>query len=262
MQNMPGDKLSKLKLMFDTLNNELTREEFVSAFKEVVDVLKKTLADSKKDLERRMDARLASIKNGKDGRDGKDGAKGEKGDKGDSIVGPPGKDGRDGKDGSPDTGDQIIQKINSANGLIVPEAIAGFEDLRKEVKEKTGNTTRIGWGAHPLVIQGLGQVIDKNTRVLNFAGAGLSSVVRSKGGVVTVTLAGGTGTVYSETPSGLIDGINTSYTVAHDITNVYNMAINGQFIHPGEYSTSGGTITMNTPLPAGLSGTQFTITYS
>jgi len=105
----------------------------------------------------------------------------------------PGEPGKPGKDGSPDTGEEIIKKINKAETLIDPTAIKGFEQLQKDVKEKTGNTTRIGWGAHPLVVQGLGVVKDKNTRNINFKGAGVSSVVRNANGVVDVTISGGGG---------------------------------------------------------------------
>ncbi len=70
-------------------------------------------------------------------------------------------------------------------------------------------------------------------------------------------------TVYAETPSGLINGVNTTYTTAHTVTNVYSFAINGQFLHPvSDYSVSGTTITMVTALPAALSGLPFTIIYS
>jgi hypothetical protein len=44
---------------------------------------------------------------GRPGRDGKDGREGKDG-----------RDGRDGRDGSPDTGDEIIQKINDSEGQI------------------------------------------------------------------------------------------------------------------------------------------------
>lgn len=110
----------------------------------------------------------------------------------------PGEPGKPGKDGSPDTGEEIIKKINKAETLIDPTAIKGFEQLQKDVKEKTGNTTRIGWGAHPLVVQGLGVVKDKNTRNINFKGAGVSSVVRNANGVVDVTISGSSGGAFTD----------------------------------------------------------------
>ena len=53
---------------------------------------------------------------GEKGDKGEKGEKGEKGDKGENgfgIDGKDGLDGKDGKDGSPDTGEEIIEKINS-----------------------------------------------------------------------------------------------------------------------------------------------------
>lgn len=70
-----------------------------------------------------------------------------------------------------------------------------------------------------------------------------------------------TTTNYVETPTGLINGSNTVYTTAHTITTVLGMWINGQFIHPSEYTVSGAGFTMSTALDASLSGTGFTISY-
>lgn len=90
-------------------------------------------------------------------------------------------------------------------------------DLRKQVKEKTGSVTRVGWGAHPLMVQGLGVLIDKNTRAINFKGAGVSSVTRRKDGVVEVTVSGGgaaAGTLVSEeVPTD--SGNHINFTLAH-----------------------------------------------
>lgn len=91
-------KLDKLGRLYDDglvgITNELTELD------ERVERVEDRVADIKD--------RVANIKDGNDGEDGKDGAKGEKGDKGDD-----GNDGKDGKDGSPDTGEVIVQKINS-----------------------------------------------------------------------------------------------------------------------------------------------------
>ncbi len=73
--------------------------------------------------------------------------------------------------------------------------------------------------------------------------------------------AGTVTTTYSQTPVGLIDGINTTYTTSHSITTVINLAINGQYIHPSEYTVSGAGFTMLVPLDASLSGLGFTIVY-
>lgn len=84
---------------------------------------------------------------------------------------------------------------------------------------------------------------------------------------LTFTTGGGSGggggtTFYSETPSGLINGSNVTYTVLNPLTSIVNFALNGQEIHPSEYSFTGSTITFFTPLPAELAGSSFTIVYT
>lgn len=72
---------------------------------------------------------------------------------------------------------------------------------------------------------------------------------------------GDTPTFYIETPTGLVNGINSTYTVAHTITTVISFGINGTFIHPSDYSTSTNTINFVSPPDDSLSGTPFTIVY-
>jgi hypothetical protein len=43
---------------------------------------------------------------------------------------------------------------------------------------------------------------------------------------------------------------------------VFSMAINGMFIHPGEYTVSGSGFTMGTALDASLSAASFSISYT
>lgn len=67
--------------------------------------------------------------------------------------------------------------------------------------------------------------------------------------------------IYTQTPVGTIDGNNKVFTVAHTINNVIGFALNGMFVHPVEYTTSGTTITFVTAPDISLSGTSFSITY-
>lgn len=195
-------------------------------------------------------------KNGKDGVDGNDGINGKDGKDGkDGKNGIDGKNGKDGKNGV----DGQMGKIDDATIGYLENEIKRLTSLIEEAK----GTQRTGWGAHPLQIQSAGVIKEKVARVINFVGTAVNSVVRSGSGVVTVTLnAGGVGsTVYNETPTGLIDGNNTTYTTAQTITTVQMLAINGQFIHPSEYVVSGAGFTMNTALDASLTGLSFTIVY-
>lgn len=170
-----------------------------------------------------------------------------------------------------DNGEVIVGKINgldseSDNLKIDISHIKGIDILEKSFDSKISSIPRgtIGGGGNrPLQIQSSGVIKEKVARVLNFIGSGVNSIVRTADGVVTISLVAGAGsTVYSETPSGLINGSNTIYTTANTITNVLSFAINGQFIHPSEYSAVGTTITFVTALDASLSGLAFTIVYS
>ena len=76
-------------------------------------------------------------------------------------------------------------------------------------------------------------------------------------------------TVYTETPSGVIDGVNATFTTAQNIGSILSFNINGQFIHPylanpeagANYTFTGSTITFTSPLDASYSGLPFTIVY-
>lgn len=149
-----------------------------------------------------------------------------------------------------ETPDELVGKINSADVLIAKDSVEGLADLEKAVNEKTGNTTRVGWGAHPLVVQGLGVVIDKNTRVIDFEGSGVSSVVRSKDGVVTVTLSGGSGGSAFQRPlSGALTGTNT-WTTAPNVLVIdgvprQKVQTDGTVMWTGTLTT----VLTNAPLP-------------
>jgi hypothetical protein len=72
--------------------------------------------------------------NGTYGKDGKDGKNGKDG-----------KDGKNGKDGSPDTGEQVIVKINKdkSDEKIKKEKVEGLSELEDEIKV-VKNTNRLG----------------------------------------------------------------------------------------------------------------------
>lgn len=88
----------------------------------------------------------------------------------------------------------------------------------------------------------------------SLSGQPFNAIYATSGGVIT-------GTVYSETPTGLINGVNTSYIVLHTITTVIGMELNGQYIDPSQYTVSGAGFTMGTAIPAAFSGLPFTIIY-
>jgi len=66
----------------------------------------------------------------------------------------------------------------------------------------------------------------------------------------------------TESPTGTIDGSNTTYTVTQNIFAVLSMSINGETIAQlPNYTISGRTITFSSPLPSAYSGKDFEIKY-
>lgn len=214
----PDPRLAKIAEIFKLVQDSITKEEFIAAFevlrKQVakmgksnetdfklmqgaIDALSAKLkADNSGDMQeirkecdammREYDGQMAQVlriaKNLKDGEKGEDGYNGT-----DGVAGPKGDKGEKGDQGEPGpTGE-------------------------------AGTTVRVGWGAHPLTIQGLGITIDKNTRFINFKGTAVTSVTRTASGVVNVTLDKGSGSsgmlVQEETPTDAGDHVN--FTLAH-----------------------------------------------
>jgi hypothetical protein len=187
---------------------------------------------------------------GPQGVQGKTGPIGPQGPQGEAgPEGPKGDKGEPGKDGSSDTPEQLIQKLK---GKLSYEALTDRPNLE----------TYRGKGSNVAEFQILknGVLTGNQVRAVDFIGNW--TITDLGGGAISVQApASSASTIYTETPSGAIDGSNVTYTVAHAITTIYSFAINGQFIHPTDYSVVGTTITFGTPLPVELAGTAFTIIY-
>lgn len=94
------------------------------------------------------------------------------------------------------------------------------------------------------------------------AGSGITLVPLDGGGFQVVN-SGALPTIYTETPSGLINGTNKVYTTVHAIGTVFSLMINGEYLHPvTDFSYTGNTITLIAALDASLSGKPFTIIYA
>jgi hypothetical protein len=187
--------------------------------------------------------------NGLQGIQGERGEQGPKGDKGD--IGPVG------RDGSPDSGNDLVIKLSALkDGERLP-----YSALKDAPNIETFRKSGFG---QAIAIQRSNTLVASEVKILDFIGSGVS-VADLGGGVIAITInggGGGIGTIYTETPTGNIDGINTTYTTAHTITSILSFAINGQFIHPADYSVAGSTITFSVALDASLSGLPFTIIYA
>lgn len=103
--------------------------------------------------------------------------------------------------------DQRIRGIKIPEPISYDEMINGLRDeLKEEIKQIP--RPRIGWGAHPLTIQGDGTTVDKVARVINFTGG---TVTRGANGVVAVTTGGGGATSGAGAPNSTPSSLGAIY---------------------------------------------------
>jgi len=168
---------------------------------------------------------------GIDGKDGKDG------------VGIDGKDGKDGKDGSPDTGEQIVEKINDLE--IEPDKQIDFSHIKGFKQEVSKHT--VGFQRNTAYFDDDLLIIDNPTRI-KFTGAGVSLALDSTG-MLIATISGSAG---SETDEIATDsGDHTTFTILHTPNAgtllVYNENT-GQIYSPSNYTNTTTSITFNSSL--------------
>lgn len=161
-----------------------------------------------------------------------------------------------------DSPDEVVEKVNQSTKQISTRRIEGLSDIVESVNQivrnPVGQTTG---GANQIVVQDEGTRVSDFYTTLNFVGAGVTASYLGNG-IIAITIPGGSGTVYTETPSGTINGSNVTFTTLHTINNVFSFALNGQYLHPTtDYTTSGSTITFVAAPDASLSGLPFTIVY-
>ncbi len=157
----------------------------------------------------------------------------------------------------------IRDKLESLQGdeRLDASAIKGLENTKVD---KQGNIQVIGGQSGVrLFVEGIKKGLVKTLNIKAGANTTVAhSVVNGLDTIIITSTGGGSSTFYTETPTGVIDSSNVTYTVLHSITTVISFAINGEFIHPPEYSVAGSTITFVTALDVGLSGKAFTIVYA
>ncbi len=180
----------------------------------------------------------ASVKDGTDGQNGKDGDKGDRG-----STGPCGADGVTPVRGVDYfTAEDVVNITRLVLDQIpkpeTPDILGAIAPHLEEFKKNLPNNDSI------LVS------ILKDPRLRMLLHGGGSSAASSAA------------TIFTQTPTGLIDGANKAYTVLNAITTVIGIWINGEFIHPSEYTAAGAGFTMGTALDASLSGKSFTISYT
>ena len=112
----------------------------------------------------------------------------------------------------------------------------------------------------PPIVQGVGVLIG---RIITRQGTNTFADVASTFLPGFIATSVPIGVFYTETPSGLVNGSNVTYTTVNTINNIINFAINGQYLHPTvDYTFTGNIITMTSALDSSLSGKGFTIVYN
>lgn len=163
------------------------------------------------------------------------------------------KDGKDGKDGSPDTPLQIVDKLNSLEGVLDPKVIKDFPEIAalvdmvvKALKEKRLLELKDIKGAR----------LDMNDQ--RWHGGGLTTVAHDS----TLTGSGTSSSPLSVVSSGggftyneVVAGSGTSFTLAATPTaGTVSVFGGGQRLTPGignDYTISGTTITTVNSYSAG-----------
>lgn len=225
LQKPPQSNRQKL---FNILNDSLSREDFVKSFASVLSFVKQMQADLTENiqsaigiLEERIDERLAQIKDGEDGND--------------YIL-----TAADKKEIARSITVPIVERIIETQTVvekqtpIVTQVIKEVaitetaEEIRTKLKLSTSDISGLeefvrrfipsrtiggvlGWGAHPLTIQGSGVTKVKVARQINFTGA---TVTHSPDGVTTVAVTGGSGSGFQAPTSGSINGSNAVFVWA------------------------------------------------
>ncbi|MEK9208127.1 MAG: hypothetical protein AAB922_06585, partial [Patescibacteria group bacterium] len=133
-----SDRKEMKKEMSRTLFGEagiMTKAEFRLALSKIVDDLV--------DFKQKVFSGIDKIKKGNDGINGRDGRNGSDGHDGrDGIDGAQGSSGKNGKDGSPDTGEEVIRKVNNdpSDSLIRKGKIEGLEDIESMARTADMNS--------------------------------------------------------------------------------------------------------------------------
>jgi hypothetical protein len=285
--NLTPDEKKMLQAFKDS--QPVPRGEFGASFQKMASLIKNAIAD----LNATINARLAELKDGEDGesadhdavvrdvlagiRQPEDGETpvvdyNEIAARAAALIPPP----ENGKDADVAAIMHKLEQNLPSLGLAIIDAIALLSDdekaklaqfIKLDERFDAYNKTLLsslgpGGGTSFSILQsGVQKVRQPNS--LNFKGAGAPTITHTQAGITELNFPGSSGgaTVYNETPTGLIDGVNKAYATAHAITTVVGLWVNGAFIHPTDYIATGTTITFGTALDASLSGTPITISY-
>lgn len=260
------DKGGILEQLLKFLETIPTREEFVTAFENVVKRVTRFETKLTQDFENlvttvesKVDSAIARIKNGEKGDTGEKGERGEIGPEGPQgpqgergETGPAGRDGKDGdlKDLSPDELRNSLELLKDDERLS-KDAIRGIELIEEAITELKARPSGRGGGAKgfQLLINGTKKLLTAQT--LNIVpGTGVTVSYNYANGRNDVTIsASGNASISPITVTGTVDDSNTSFTAATTPTIVI---VNGaSYIHGAGCTISGTSITLDNPVGTG-----------
>ncbi len=207
---------SSISMLAAKLDKDI-KDDLEATKQSSLDKINKALKDQENGMKFLYD-KVAALENGEDGEDGVEGPQG--------IAG---------KDADPIDYQRIIDEVTAQ----IPKP-----------KDGQNGVSRIGWGAHPLVIAKAGVIKEKVARHINFKGTAVTSVTRNPDGTVDVTLtaggAGGATAVWEEVPTD--SGNQLAFTLAHTpdsgTLRLYRGGTRQQAGVSKDYTLSGLTITL------------------
>lgn len=188
------------------------------------------------------------------------------------VQGPEGPQGKQGPQGGPDTGDQIVDKINAGSKQIEAARIANPPTITR-VREMPnisifpgGGRGRSSTPQMEIIVNGVNY--GQDIRKILFTGDGVSAV-RNADGVITLNFEGtaappgGSDFVDNEQPSGSINGSNDTFALTETPDgNFLLLFLNGAFLADGvEYNRTGTSIEFVSPPDASFSGLPFVAFY-
>lgn len=240
-----GEKIDTVQKKADKIAEEINLK-----LTEVVDEVKKKISKYDEELVLEIDREELKGEKGEQGDKGEKGVKGDRGEKGEiGIAGLDGEDGADAdeqsilealqeilptpKDGSPDTPEEIVIKLQTLKGekRLDAKAIKNLPKFTREVIREMG----AHGGAYETPIK---------------AGTNITVRKDASGAFVISSTAGGSG-LTKETPSGIINDSNVTFTVTHE---PFFINVNGAIYEVGDgayASYVAGTITLNYPVGTG-----------
>lgn len=210
---------------------------------------------------------------GQQGPEGRVGPRGLPGPAGE--PGPRGYTGPEGPQGGPDTGEQIVEKINRSDALIRSDKIENPPTITRVREMPTisifgnGRGGGRGPGMPKMEIIVNGVSYGQDIRKIYFSGDGLTAT-RNADGVMTINVegtappAGNSDFVDNEAPSGSINGINDTFALSDTphASGYLLVFLNGQHMAAGvDFNLSGNNLVFVSPIDAAFSGLPFVAFY-